>query len=242
MKNSRIHKSQWGCLRCRLWRQYGRRNHRSDIVFEIVRDEAVDDGALANTRVPQHHYSHSHCFLTLGNASCRNKLQYFPISSKRRNRWPREESRQQGTLSLSRVEIPTNRKRDADSRNHILMIQFDHHWATQREQVLCVGRFVQRHTTSKYARPCACIGHDRCGSTMMMHVPSLFKRIPARNILFSILARSQSRMCTSFPDLVQVKKALISVSDKTDLLVLAAALKEIGCEVWHSPLRPVTFH
>jgi hypothetical protein len=38
-------------------------------------------------------------------------------------------------------------------------------------------------------------------------------------------------MCTAIPDLVPVKKALISVSDKTDLLVLAAALKEIGVEV-----------
>ena len=32
-------------------------------------------------------------------------------------------------------------------------------------------------------------------------------------------------------DLVKIKRALISVSDKTDLLVLAAALKENGVEV-----------
>ena len=32
-------------------------------------------------------------------------------------------------------------------------------------------------------------------------------------------------------DLVKVKTALISVSDKTDLLVLAAALKECGVQV-----------
>jgi hypothetical protein len=43
-------------------------------------------------------------------------------------------------------------------------------------------------------------------------------------------------------DLVKVKTALISVSDKTDLLVLAAALKECGVQVirpapsaWRAP-------
>ncbi len=32
-------------------------------------------------------------------------------------------------------------------------------------------------------------------------------------------------------DLVKIKRALISVSDKTDLLVLAAALKDCGVQV-----------
>ena len=35
-------------------------------------------------------------------------------------------------------------------------------------------------------------------------------------------------------DLVKIKRALISVSDKTDLLVLAAALKDCGVQVRQS--------
>jgi hypothetical protein len=77
---------------------------------------------------------------------------------------------------------------------------------------------------------------------MIVHFPMVFKRIPARSFsYFMHRTISQVRMCTSCPDLVPVKKALISVSDKTDLLLLAAALKEIGVEVWQSPLCPHAF-
>ena len=46
-----------------------------------------------------------------------------------------------------------------------------------------------------------------------------------------MIRRLLCRRFATLADLVKIKRALISVSDKTDLLVLAQALKENGVEV-----------
>lgn len=46
-----------------------------------------------------------------------------------------------------------------------------------------------------------------------------------------MIRRFLCRQFATLADLVKIKRALISVSDKTDLLVLAQALKENGVEV-----------